>query len=169
MSQEDLADKLGVSRQAISKWEGMLSVPDLQNVLKISDLFNVSTGYLLKDSIVEESACAAGYVIGTFIPSGIGWFVLRFIFVVVFAAGAFILATCWTPEFKYYKSLAGRIFKAMLAKIKNLLHRGKKAVPAEGQESQDVVEGGAESVDSAESSPCAEERESGGDKSEEGK
>lgn len=34
MSQEDLADKLGVSRQAISKWEGMLSVPDLQNVLK---------------------------------------------------------------------------------------------------------------------------------------
>ena len=60
MSQEDLADKLGVSRQAISKWEGMLSVPDLQNVLKISDLFNVSTDYLLKDSIVEESACAAG-------------------------------------------------------------------------------------------------------------
>lgn len=60
MSQEDLADKLGVSRQAISKWEGTLSVPDLQNVLKISDLFNVSTDYLLKDSIVEESACAAG-------------------------------------------------------------------------------------------------------------
>lgn len=112
---------------------------------------------------------ALGYYINTFIPSGIGWFILRFIFVVVFAAGAFILATCWTPEFKYYKSLAGRIFKAMLAKIKNLLHRGKKAVPAEGQESQDVVEGGAESVDSAESSPCAEERESGGDKSEEGK
>ena len=112
---------------------------------------------------------ALGYYINTFIPSGIGWFILRFIFVVVFAAGAFILATCWTPEFKYYKSWAGRIFKAMLAKIKNLLHRGKKAVPAEGQESQDVVEGGAESVDSAESSPCAEERESGGDNSEEGK
>ena len=113
---------------------------------------------------------ALGYYINTFIPSGIGWFILRFIFVVVFAAGAFILATCWTPEFKYYKALAGRIFKAMFAKIKNLLHRGKKAVPAEGQESQDVVEGGAESVDdSAESSTCAEERESGGDKSEEGK
>ncbi|HIU63141.1 MAG TPA: hypothetical protein IAB07_05195 [Candidatus Caccalectryoclostridium excrementigallinarum] len=113
---------------------------------------------------------ALGYYINTFIPSGIGWFILRFIFVVVFAAGAFIFATCWTPEFKYYKALADRIFKAMLAKIKNLLHRGKKAVPAEGQESRDVVEGGAESVDdSAESLPCAEERESGGDKSEEGK
>ena len=112
---------------------------------------------------------ALTYYIASFIPSGIGWFILRFFFVVIFAAGAFILATCWTPEFKYYKSLAGRIFKAMFAKIKNLLHRGKKAVPAEGQESQDVVEGGAESVDSAESLPCAEERESGGDKSGEGK
>lgn len=59
MSQEDLADKLGVSRQAISKWEGMLSVPDLQNVLKISELFNVTTDYLLKDGIVEENAGAA--------------------------------------------------------------------------------------------------------------
>lgn len=109
------------------------------------------------------------YWVCSYFPKGVGWFILKFIFVVVFAAGAFILATCWTPEFKYYKALAGRIFKTMLAKIKNLLHRGKKAVPAEGQESQDVVEGGAESVDSAESSPCAEERESGGDKSEEGK
>lgn len=60
MSQEDLADKLGVSRQAISKWEGMLSVPDLQNVLKISELFNVTTDYLLKDRIVDENAGAAG-------------------------------------------------------------------------------------------------------------
>lgn len=124
---------------------------------------------LIVTTVFAFAVGALGYYINTFIPSGIGWFILRFIFVVVFAAGAFILATCWTPEFKYYKALAGRIFKAMLAKIKNLLHRGKKAVPAEGQESQDVVEGGAESVDSAESSPCAEERESGGDKSEEGK
>ena len=48
MSQEDLADKLGVSRQAISKWESMQSVPDLLNVLNISSLFKVSTDYLLK-------------------------------------------------------------------------------------------------------------------------
>lgn len=124
---------------------------------------------LIVTTVFAFAVGALGYYINTFIPSGIGWFILRFIFVVVFAAGAFIFATCWTPEFKYYKALADRIFKAMLAKIKNLLHRGKKVVPAEGQESQDVVEGGAESVDSAESSPCAEERESGGDKSGEGK
>lgn len=54
MSQEDLAEELGVSRQAISKWEGMLSVPDLQNVLKISELFNVTTDYLLKDNVGED-------------------------------------------------------------------------------------------------------------------
>lgn len=54
MSQEDLADKLGVSRQAISKWEGLLSVPDLQNVLKISELFGVTTDYLLKDNVGED-------------------------------------------------------------------------------------------------------------------
>ncbi len=61
---------------------------------------------------------AATYFIASFIPSGIGWFVLRFVFVVVFAAGVFLLVTCRTPEFKYYKELAIRILRAMFAKLK---------------------------------------------------
>ena len=48
-SQEELADKLGVSRQSVSKWEGAQSVPDLQRILDMSKLFGVSTDYLLKD------------------------------------------------------------------------------------------------------------------------
>lgn len=48
-SQEELADKLGVSRQSVSKWEGAQSVPDLQRILEMSKLFGVSTDYLLKD------------------------------------------------------------------------------------------------------------------------
>ena len=48
-SQEELADKLGVSRQSVSKWEGAQSVPDLQRILEMSELFGVSTDYLLKD------------------------------------------------------------------------------------------------------------------------
>lgn len=48
-SQEELADKLGVSRQAVSKWESAQSVPDLQRILEMSRLFGVSTDYLLKD------------------------------------------------------------------------------------------------------------------------
>ena len=48
-SQEDLADKLGVSRQSVSKWESAQSIPDLNRILEMSRLFNVSTDYLLKD------------------------------------------------------------------------------------------------------------------------
>ncbi len=50
-SQEELADKLGVSRQSVSKWEGAQSVPDLQRILEMSKVFGVSTDYLLKDDI----------------------------------------------------------------------------------------------------------------------
>ena len=50
-SQEELAEKLDVSRQSISKWEGSQSTPDLQKILKMSELFGVSTDYLLKDEI----------------------------------------------------------------------------------------------------------------------
>lgn len=49
-SQEDLADKLGISRQAVSKWESSSSVPDLQKVVQMAELFGVSTDYLLKDN-----------------------------------------------------------------------------------------------------------------------
>ena len=53
-SQEELAEKMGVSRQAISKWEGALSVPDMNRILKLSELFDVSTDYLLRDEMEEE-------------------------------------------------------------------------------------------------------------------
>lgn len=68
---------------------------------------------------------AAGYFIGTFIPSGIGWFVLRFIFAVVFAAGAFILVTIKTPEFKYFINLAARLLKGFGKKVKSAFSRKK--------------------------------------------
>ena len=48
-SQEELADRLGVSRQSVSKWESAQSVPDLQRILEMSKIFGVSTDYLLKD------------------------------------------------------------------------------------------------------------------------
>ena len=56
MSQEELAEKLGVSRQSISKWEGAQSVPDLNRVLMLSELFGVSTDTLLKDDLNIEAA-----------------------------------------------------------------------------------------------------------------
>ena len=51
-SQEELAEKLGVSRQSVSKWEGAQSVPDLGKILTMADLFGVTTDYLLKDEII---------------------------------------------------------------------------------------------------------------------
>ncbi len=49
LSQEELAEKLGVSRQSISKWESAQSVPDLKRILAMSELFSVSTDVLLKE------------------------------------------------------------------------------------------------------------------------
>lgn len=53
-SQEELAEKMGVSRQAVSKWEGAQSVPDLGKILQLSTLFGVTTDYLLKDDLADE-------------------------------------------------------------------------------------------------------------------
>lgn len=48
ISQEELADKIGVSRQAVSKWESEQSTPDLVKVILLSDFFETTTDYLLK-------------------------------------------------------------------------------------------------------------------------
>ena len=53
-SQEELAEKLSVSRQAVSKWESAQSIPDLQKIILMSELFSVSTDYLLKDEMEPE-------------------------------------------------------------------------------------------------------------------
>lgn len=49
-SQENLAEMLGVSRQAVSKWESGRVYPDIDYIVEISNIFNVSTDYLLKDT-----------------------------------------------------------------------------------------------------------------------
>ncbi|WP_294466014.1 helix-turn-helix transcriptional regulator [uncultured Anaerofustis sp.] len=49
LSQEDLAEKLNVTRQSVSKWEVGETMPDTDKLIKISEIFNVSTDYLLKD------------------------------------------------------------------------------------------------------------------------
>lgn len=54
LSQEMLADKLYISRQTVSKWESGLSYPEIDKLIAISDMFNVSIDYLLKDTPVES-------------------------------------------------------------------------------------------------------------------
>lgn len=54
ITQEQLAERLGVSRQAISKWESNAAFPETEKLIRMSELFNCSLDYLLKDSIESE-------------------------------------------------------------------------------------------------------------------
>lgn len=53
-SQEELAEKMNVSRQSVSKWEGAQAVPDLEKILRMANLFGVTTDYMLKEEMGEE-------------------------------------------------------------------------------------------------------------------
>ena len=53
LTQEELAEKLGVSRQAVAKWESALVYPDIYNLIQISNLMNVSLDYLVKEQECE--------------------------------------------------------------------------------------------------------------------
>lgn len=55
-SQEELAEKVNVTRQSVSKWESGQSVPDLDKILQLSQIFDVSTDYLLKGEVQEFAA-----------------------------------------------------------------------------------------------------------------
>ena len=73
LSQEQLAEKLNVSRQAISKWESGTAVPESEKLVTISNYFGVSVDYLLKDeeeklngtdnSVEEKTKMIAGIII----------------------------------------------------------------------------------------------------------
>lgn len=54
MSQEELAEKLNVSRQAVSRWEIGSAQPDVSNILQLSKLFGVTTDYLLNDDYESD-------------------------------------------------------------------------------------------------------------------
>lgn len=56
LTQEDLAQRLNVSRQSVSKWESGQALPEVDKILLLSECFGVSTDYLLKDDIAANEA-----------------------------------------------------------------------------------------------------------------
>ncbi len=78
LSQEAFGDCLGVSRQSVSKWETDQSTPELEKIIAISELFGVSTDYLLKDGtnraespaeeMKQSAANTTSYIINTARP-----------------------------------------------------------------------------------------------------
>lgn len=60
LSQEQLADRLGVTRQSVSKWEGGAAMPELAKLVALSELFGVSVDYLIKDHLEEPETAGKG-------------------------------------------------------------------------------------------------------------
>lgn len=56
LSQEELAEKLNLSRQAVSRWESGTAMPDAGNILQLSKLFDVTADYLLNDAYQSSDA-----------------------------------------------------------------------------------------------------------------
>ena len=54
LTQEQLAEKTGVSRQSVSKWESGQATPELEKIIKLSVIFDVTTDYLLKSSEIDD-------------------------------------------------------------------------------------------------------------------
>lgn len=54
LSQEQLADRMGVTRQSVSKWESGATVPEIAKLIALSELFDVSVDYLVKDGVEED-------------------------------------------------------------------------------------------------------------------
>lgn len=89
-SQEELAEKMQVSRQAVSKWESAQSIPDIDKLLALSRLFEVTTDYLLKDEIEEPAQQSGGAVRRVTLAQANDYLAWRRKAAVLIAAGVFL-------------------------------------------------------------------------------
>ncbi|MDR0840671.1 MAG: helix-turn-helix domain-containing protein [Christensenellaceae bacterium] len=121
ISQEELADKIGVSRQAVSKWESEQSVPDMDRVIIMSDYFEVTTDYILKGIENEKQANERAVNAAIFVITAT---VLNFIGLVVSSA-------IWYEKQAAMAVGIGLIFLAMGCMIFGI---GMAAGPVRGKE-----------------------------------
>jgi len=103
ISQEELADKLGVSRQAVSKWESEQSIPDMDKVILMSDFFEVTTDYILKGIEAKKQTDKEGVNANMFVVVASA---LNFI-------GLIVASALWYEEQSPMAIVAGLIFMAV--------------------------------------------------------
>lgn len=60
LTQEQLAEKLDTSRQSVSKWESGQATPELDKIMALSAIFDVTTDYLLKSSEIDDLSVKTG-------------------------------------------------------------------------------------------------------------
>ena len=71
LSQEALAEQIGTTRQAISKWENNQGFPETEKILQLSNIFEVSTDFLLKEEkSVKGTANERGYYVSKELAKG---------------------------------------------------------------------------------------------------
>ena len=107
ISQEELAEQLGVSRQAVSRWEVGSALPDASNILQLSKLFGVSADYLLNDDYKGEAPApikskTVSSIAGTFVRKTISLCIAALGFIgnfVIYVTSRFVLVP--VPH-KYY-------------------------------------------------------------------
>lgn len=122
-SQEELAEQLGVTRQSVSKWEGAQSVPDMDKVVQMSRLFDVTTDFLLKDELSEEEDYtrenkAKSPVIGA--VSGIYWLLVT----AVYLFYTFGPMGNGQPKYSWFIwAVAGMLFGAVMLVVKLISRR----------------------------------------------
>ncbi len=87
LSQEQLAEKLNVSRQAITKWETGKGIPDIANLIAISDEFDLSLDQLIKDDIAVKKKVISD-------SSSKKWHILVIVYLVAIVAYIAYFAIC---------------------------------------------------------------------------
>lgn len=107
ISQEDLADQIGVSRQAISKWESGQSTPELDKILLLSEFFEVTTDYLLKGVRQPEKNNKDTVDAGIFVAAASAMNLI----------GVFVAAAVWYEKQVPMAAVTGIIFTAVSAMI----------------------------------------------------
>ena len=112
ISQEELADKVGVSRQAVSKWESEQSLPDIDKIIIMSDFFEVTTDYILKGIETEKQAAARPVNSYVFVITAT---TLNFI-------GLIVSCAVWYEEQAAMAIVMGLIFMAMGCMIFGIGH-----------------------------------------------
>lgn len=109
LTQEQLADLLGVTRQAVSRWEAGLAYPETDNLVRLSEILEVNCDYLLKDGVNENGEKVVEVKIVREVPSSRRINFMFLLMIALFLTGAyFALVGTWNVVAELMKDAAIR-------------------------------------------------------------
>ena len=124
LSQETLAENLNTTRQAVSKWENGQGFPETERLLMISNFFNVSIDYLLRDTKEEDSNVERGYYVSKVMAEGFIDNQKRWVGCFLFGIAILILSIAVFLKFEYEGTsilfLLGMIISGGLLSVRGL-------------------------------------------------